>query len=689
MKRYVPFHLSPLRWALSLVLFGVALATAIAAIASSDTGSDSRSRRQLAEASAKLAPWVIDHTANGKEAEFLIILPDQADLSGAAALSTKAEKGRYVHDLLWTKAETTQRPLLNWLRDQNVEHRSYYIVNMIWAKGSREVALALAARPDVARLEGNPEIQNYREEPPAVDETAEPNTPTAVETGINYTKAPLVWATGFTGQGVVVADADTGFRWDHNALKNKYRGWNGAAANHDYNWHDSIHTGGGTCGPNSLVPCDDFGHGTHTLGTMVGDDGAGNQVGMAPGAKWIGCRNMDQGAGTPARYIECMEFFLAPYPVSGTPAQGNSSLAPDVTSNSWGCPASEGCSITSLQAAVEAQRSAGITMVVAAGNSGSSCSTVSDPPSFHEASYTVGALNNGADTIASFSSRGPVTADGSLRLKPDIAAPGTGVRSTLRTSITSYGSMSGTSMATPHVAGGVALLLSARPALRHDVMGIRNFINQAAVHIVSSTCDGGGPATSPNNTFGYGRIDIQAAVNNVMQLTLRGFTQESCRHSLRYRSASPRPQGARPGGVECRNSGGNQTLVFTFDGNVANGAASVTSGAGTVSGSPSFAGNTMTVNLSGVTDVQTLTVTLSNVTNGASRMLPTTAVTVKMLIGDTNGDSAVNVSDALQTRNRAGQATDATNFRSDVNLDGSVNSGDTTAVRARSGNSVP
>ena len=142
-------------------------------------------------------------------------------------------------------------------------------------------------------------------------------------------------------------------------------------------------------------------------------------------------------------------------------------------------------------------------------------------------------------------------------------------------------------------------------------------------------------------------------------------------------------------GVECRNSGGNQTLVFTFDGNVANGAASVTSGAGAVSGSPSFTGNTMTVNLSGVTDAQTVTVTLSNVTDGASRTLPTTRATMKMLIGDTNGDSFVNASDALPTRNRAGQATDATNFRSDVNIDGFVNSGDTTAVRARSGNSVP
>src|SRR2546430_14358629 len=100
---------------------------------------------------------------------------------------------------------------------------------------------------------------------------------------------------------------------------------------------------------------------------------------MAPGAKWIGCRNMDRGAGTPARYIECMQFFLAPYPVGG--GQGDPTLAPDVTINSWGCPPSEGCSANTLQAAVEAQAAAGIMMVVAAGNSGSNCSTVTDPPS--------------------------------------------------------------------------------------------------------------------------------------------------------------------------------------------------------------------------------------------------------------------------------------------------------------------
>src|SRR4030095_5995068 len=151
--------------------------------------------------------------------------------------------------------------------------------------------------------------------------------------------------------------------------------------NHDFNWHDSVHSGGGSCGPNSPQPCDDDGHGTHTMGTAVGDGGMGNQIGMAPGAKWMGCRNMNEGVGTPASYTECMEFFLAPYPVNGTPAQGNPDLAPDVTTNSWGCTADEGCSPGTLQAAVEAQRAAGILMVVAAGNSGPGCSTVDDPPS--------------------------------------------------------------------------------------------------------------------------------------------------------------------------------------------------------------------------------------------------------------------------------------------------------------------
>jgi subtilisin family serine protease len=111
-----------------------------------------------------------------------------------------------------------------------VEHRSYYIVNMIWVKATSDVALALAARPDVLRLEGNPQIRNFATENAVVDETAVPESPSAIEPGITHTKAPQVWATGFTGQGIVVAGADTGYRWDHNAIKGKYRGWNGTTA---------------------------------------------------------------------------------------------------------------------------------------------------------------------------------------------------------------------------------------------------------------------------------------------------------------------------------------------------------------------------------------------------------------------------------------------------------------------------
>ena len=318
--------------------------------------------------SGKIAPWVMEHTANGQQSEFFVVLADQADLGPAAALQTKAEKGRFVYSTLLNKAQTTQGPILQWLRERGLEHRSFYIVNGILVKGTRQVVEALAARPDVARIEGNPQIQNHFPQPEAVDE-APPHLqrPETIEPGINYTHAPQVWSLGFTGQNIVVASADTGVRWTHNALKPHYRGWDGQNADHDYNWHDSIHDSmSNPCGNDSPFPCDDVAHGSHTTGTMVGDDGAGNQIGMAPGAKWIGCRNMDQGNGTPARYIECMQWFLAPTRIGG--GDPDPTKAPDITNNSWECPASEGCSFDTLQAAVEAQAAAGIMMVSAAQN---------------------------------------------------------------------------------------------------------------------------------------------------------------------------------------------------------------------------------------------------------------------------------------------------------------------------------
>ncbi|MEP6699201.1 MAG: dockerin type I domain-containing protein [Verrucomicrobiota bacterium] len=147
--------------------------------------------------------------------------------------------------------------------------------------------------------------------------------------------------------------------------------------------------------------------------------------------------------------------------------------------------------------------------------------------------------------------------------------------------------------------------------------------------------------------------------------------------------------GAR--GIEPRTggAGGNHTIVVTFSNPVLNGNAAVTGGTGTVTGPPTFSGNTMAVNLSEVANAQNLTVTLSNVTDNTNQVLPNTAINAGFLQGDSNGDGTVNSGDALQTRNRSGQTTDATNFRSDVNIDGSINSGDVFIVRSRSGTLLP
>jgi serine protease AprX len=491
---------------LSLV---AAIAALVAALASSDAVGQ-RVGGNAVNIANKIAPWVVEHTAYGQQAEFFVVLADRADLSAAANLPTKTEKARFVYQTLSEKAQRTQRPILQWLRDRNIEHQSFYIVNAILVKGTRQIADTLAARPDVARVEGNPRIQNDLPQPEAVDESSNTSggRPAAIEPGIQYTHAPDVWGLGFTGEGIVVAGADTGIRWTHNALKGHYRGWDGQNADHDYNWHDSIHDSvGNPCGNDSIEPCDDSGHGTHTVGTMVGDDGAGNQIGMAPGAKFIGCRNMDGGVGTPARYIECMEWFLAPTRIGG--GDPDPTKAPDITNNSWHCPPDEGCSFDTLQAAVEAQAAAGIMMASAAQNAGPGCSTVENPPGIYEATYSVGALNTGTDTIASFSSRGPVIADGSGRIKPDIAAPGNPTRSCTNDTDSSYAAFSGTSMATPHIAGAMALLWNAIPSLRHQLTDSRDALNNSAVHISSTQCGDAGP---PNNVYGWGRVDIFAAV---------------------------------------------------------------------------------------------------------------------------------------------------------------------------------
>ncbi len=498
-------------------LLGSLLATAAAAPLLAATFTASPQLRGKADG------WVVDQLLDKTTVPVLVQMPTQADLSGAADIADKTERGRWVYETLRKHAETTQADLRSWLTSRGVLHQSFWVTNMILVQADALTAEALAARADVARLSANPtvKLKQPAQELLARKRAESPTAVAAVEQGVTRVRASEMWTAGFTGQGIVVGGQDTGYRWTHSALKGKYRGWDGIAANHNYHWHDAIHSGGGSCGANSVVPCDDQGHGTHTMGTMVGDDGGSNQVGVAPGARWIGCRNMDQGNGTPATYAECFQWFIAPTDLAN--ANPDPSKAPHVINNSWGCPPSEGCTdVNVLKSVVESVRAAGILVVVSAGNAGAACSTVLDPAAIYEAVLSVGATDgaSASDAIASFSSRGPVTVDGSGRLKPDVSAPGVSVRSSTRTSDTSYGSSSGTSMAGPHVAGAAALLMSARPDLIGDPDAIKRALMRTAVRRSAAVNCGNLATTVPNNTYGWGRIDVKAAYDGAPGATL-------------------------------------------------------------------------------------------------------------------------------------------------------------------------
>jgi subtilisin family serine protease len=249
---------------------------------------------------------------------------------------------------------------------------------------------------------------------------------------------------------------------------------------------------------------------------------------------------MERGLGNPASYTDCMEFFLAPYPPGGNPfTDGDVSQAPHVINNSWGCPDIEGCDDTILEPATAALRAAGIMMVVSAGNSGPGCQTVSEPPARYDQVFSVGATDRGSE-ITFFSSRGPVPTSAAL-LKPDVTAPGSDIRSSLPGG--GYGTAEGTSMASPHVAGLVALIWSANPDLIGQVDETEMIIRQSAkkqevkaactlepeadqapsllegaeIATASDACACGDVIGVPNNVYGWGEIDALAAVKLALE----------------------------------------------------------------------------------------------------------------------------------------------------------------------------
>jgi hypothetical protein len=218
---------------------------------------------------------------------------------------------------------------------------------------------------------------------------------------------------------------------------------------------------------------------------------------------------MDEGFGTPATYTECVQWMIAPTDLNNQNA--NPDLAPDVISNSWVCPDWEGCVDPNvLITVVESLRAAGIFVVASAGNNGSECGSVQYPLAIYDAVFSVGSTDD-QDEISGFSSRGAVTVDGSNRLKPDIVAPGENVRSCIPGG--DYVSQSGTSMAGPHVAGLVALLVTANPILRGQIDQLEEIISDSALPMTDPTqsCGGVSGLEIPNNTYGYGRIDAYAA----------------------------------------------------------------------------------------------------------------------------------------------------------------------------------
>ena len=453
--------------------------------------------------------------------DFLVFLNAQADLTPARKIRGKTEKGTWAVQRLQATAASSQIPLVRELNAMGIDFQQFWVVNAVLVKsGDHALMENFAQREDVALIAGN---QPMVIDAPVFDHRLKGAAGSGVAGSgaagrgagggptwnITLSGAPQVWAEGVTGTGAVIGGQDTGFQWDHPALLRQYRGWDGQSADHNHNWHDAIHQSGGICGSDSPFPCDDNSHGTHTMGIMAGDDELGNQIGLAPGARWIGCRNMDAGIGTPASYMECFQWFLAPTDLNGE--NPNPALAPHVINNSWSCPAFEGCTDPQiLQTTVANVRAAGIVVVTSAGNKGPFCSTINEPPGVYDASFTVASTTE-LDLISSFSGRGPGLQDTQEIAKPDIAAPGSLITSSVLAD--GYGVKSGTSMAAPHVAGLVALLISAVPQLAGEVDLIEEIIRNTALPLTSGQDCGTFPGSAiPNAVFGYGRIRAVEAV---------------------------------------------------------------------------------------------------------------------------------------------------------------------------------
>lgn len=442
---------------------------------------------------AEIDEQLQEELADGGSTVFWVYLDEKADLNAASSITDRAEQGRYVYEELTETAQSSQAGLLEMLKDAGADYQSFWISNTVKVTGDEGLLNQIAARPEVAQI--LPDRTYAIPEPTPAEVEQQIN---AVEWNIDRINAPRVWGEfGVTGENIVVANMDTGVQYDHSALVNQYRGnLGGGQFDHNYNWFDPSQV----CGSPSLAPCDNNGHGTHTMGTIVGDDGAANQIGVAPGAKWIAAKGCESNFCSTGALLASFQWFLAPTDLQGQNA--DPARRPHVVNNSWG---NDNGSDPTYHDSVRAWVAAGIFPVFSNGNNGfAGCQSVGVPASYPE-SYGVGAFDRN-NNIAGFSSRGQSPIDGGI--KPNVSAPGVAVRSSFPGN--GYGALDGTSMAAPHVTGTIALMWSAATSLEGDIDGTRALIGSTAIDVENLQC-GGTPEN--NNVWGEGRLDAFAATD--------------------------------------------------------------------------------------------------------------------------------------------------------------------------------
>ncbi|MEO3819933.1 S8 family serine peptidase [Plantactinospora sp. B24E8] len=515
----------------------------------------------------KVDPGVLAAARSGTAASFFVELADEARLDdaeldrverSAAGRAGRIARTTRVYQTKVAHAEQTQRGLRTLLRDRHADFTPFWITNVIEVTGNLDLLTELAGRADVARITA---VGVTKLTEPVRTAGAETDSDEPLLWNLTATGADKVWREyGTRGEGVVVGSVDSGVQYDHPSLVRQYRGNNrDGTFTHDYNWFDPT----GWCLPET--PCDNQGHGTHTVGSMVGDDGAGHVTGVAPGATWIAAKGCEANYCTNPSLLAAGQWMIAPTDHNGENPRPE--MSPDIINNSWGGHEGDPHFYDTI---IDSWVAAGIFPVFAVGNEAEDypdpCGTAGHPATNPRA-YAVGATDPDG-VIADFSSRGPGP-DGGVR--PDITAPGVRILSTLPGS--TYGYMDGTSMAAPQVAGAVALAWSAVPNLRRDVATTRELLDRTAHDVDDLRC-GGTPAD--NNVYGEGRLDAYDLVTEASTAQLGGIVVHAERDgnplagsrvtvtsNLVTRTARTDPRGTVQLG---RVPAGEYTLTATFFG---------------------------------------------------------------------------------------------------------------------------